>query len=434
MTALFRNDRPGEYPQSWYADSAEIPPERPALRGELRTDVCVIGAGFTGLSAALYLAERGMKVTVLEAHRAGFGASGRNGGQVGSGFNKSQRWIEAKMGHEAAHAVWDMAEAAKAQVRELAAKHAPEAKYLPGVAHGEYSAAEARETRADIEHLATEYGYDQAEILSESDIQALVKTKLYKGGVLDLGAGHIHPLRYCLGLARAAEAAGATILERSAVTEVVHGAPSRIYTADGTVLADHVIFAGNGYLPDLDRKLSARVMPINSFIAATEPLGDRWTEILARDIAVADSKFVVNYYRMSEDRRFLFGGRESYTLGFPSDITTKLRQRMLSLFPQLGDVEISHVWGGTLGITITRLPAVMRVAPNALAASGFSGHGVALSGFAGRVMAEAIAGQAERFDTLAKLPGMPFPGGTTLRAPLLTLAMTWFSLRDRLGV
>jgi gamma-glutamylputrescine oxidase len=195
-----------------------------------------------------------------------------------------------------------------------------------------------------------------------------------------------------------------------------------------------VIFAGNGYLPDLDRKLSARVMPINSFIAATEPLGDRWTDILAKDIAVADSKFVVNYYRMSEDRRFLFGGRESYTLGFPSDITTKLRQRMLSLFPQLGDVEISHVWGGTLGITMTRLPVVMRIAPNALAASGFSGHGVALSGFAGRVMAEAIAGQAERFDTLAKLPGMPFPGGTTLRAPLLTLAMTWFSLRDRLGI
>ncbi|MGI1663528.1 NAD(P)/FAD-dependent oxidoreductase [Palleronia sp. KMU-117] len=435
MTALFRNDKPGEYPDSWYTASTEIPPERPSLKGEVTADVCVIGAGFTGLSAALYLAERGLSVTVLEAHRAGFGASGRNGGQVGSGFNKGQRWIEAKVGRDAARALWDMAEAAKAQVRDLSAKHAPEARYLPGVAHGEYSASEAGEVRAEIEHLHRAYGYDQVDILSQSDIQALVKTKLYKGGVLDRGAGHIHPLRYALGLARAAEAAGATILERSPVTEVVHGTPSRIYTAGGTVLAQHVIFAGNGYLPaNLERRISARVMPINSFIAATEPLGDRWTEILARDIAVADSKFVVNYYRMSEDRRFLFGGRESYTLGFPSDITTKLRERMVTLFPQLGDVKIDYVWGGTLGITMTRVPAVMRVAPNAMAAAGFSGHGVALSGFAGRVMAEAIAGQAERFDILSKLPTPPFPGGSALRAPLLTLAMTWYSLRDRLGV
>lgn len=435
MTALFRNDAPGKYPDSWYTASTEIPPERPSLKGEVRTDVCVVGAGFTGLSAALYLAERGFSVTVLEAHRAGFGASGRNGGQVGSGFNKGQRWIEAKLGREAARALWDMAEAAKAQVRDLSSAHAPDARYLPGVAHGEYSAAEAREAHEEIEHLQRHYGYDQVEILSESDMQALVKTRLYKGGSIDRGAGHIHPLRYALGLARAAEAAGATILERSPVTEVVHGTPSRIYTDGGTVLADHVIFAGNGYLPvNLDRSISARVMPINSFIAATEPLGDRWSDILAEDIAVADSKFVVNYYRMSEDRRFLFGGRESYTLGFPSDITTKLRQRMLNLFPQLGDVKIDYVWGGTLGITMTRVPAVMRVAPNALAAAGFSGHGVALSGFAGRVMAEAIAGQAERFDVLSKLPTPPFPGGSAFRAPLLTLAMTWYSMRDRLGV
>jgi gamma-glutamylputrescine oxidase len=435
MNVLFRNDAPGQYPESWYTASSEIPPERPALEGEVRTDVCVIGAGFTGLSAALFLAEKGYSVTVLEAHRAGFGASGRNGGQVGSGFNKGQRWLEAKMGREAAHALLDMAEAAKTQVRELSARHVPEARFLPGVAHGEYSAAEAREAHDEIEHLQREYGYDQVEILSESDMQALVKTRLYKGGSIDRGAGHIHPLRYALGLARAAEAAGATILERSPVTEVVHGSPSRVRTAGGTVLADHVIFAGNGYLPvNLDRRISARVMPINSFIAATEPLGDRWTDILAEDIAVADSKFVVNYYRMSEDRRFLFGGRESYTLGFPTDITTKLRQRMLSLFPQLGDVKIDYVWGGTLGITMTRVPAVMRVAPNAMAAAGFSGHGVALSGFAGRVMAEAIAGQAERFDILSNLPTPPFPGGSAFRAPLLTLAMTWYSMRDRLGV
>jgi gamma-glutamylputrescine oxidase len=435
MTALFRNDNPGEYPPSWYTASTDIPPQRPSLKGEVKVDVCVVGAGYTGLSAALFLAERGYSVMVLEAHRSGFGASGRNGGQVGSGFNKGQRWIEAKVGKDAARALWDMTEAAKQQVRDLSARHAPEARYMPGVAHGEYSATEAREVRGEIEHLQKAYGYDQIDILSEAEMQALVKTSFYEGGVLDRGAGHIHPLRYAIGLARAAEAAGATIFEGSPVTDVVHGTPSRVYTDGGTVLAGHVIFAGNGYLPvNLDRKISARVMPINSFIAATEPLGNRWTDILAEDIAVADSKFVVNYYRMSEDRRFLFGGRESYTLGFPSDITTKLRERMLTLFPQLGDVKVDFVWGGTLGITMTRVPAVMRVAPNAMAAAGFSGHGVALSGFAGRVMAEAIAGQAERFDILSKLPTPPFPGGAAFRAPLLTLAMTWYSMRDKLGV
>jgi gamma-glutamylputrescine oxidase len=434
MSILFRNDRPGEYPDSWYAASTDIPPARPALDGDMRTDVCVVGAGFTGLCAALFLAERGFKVVVLEAHRAGFGASGRNGGQVGSGFNRDQPWIEAKVGETAARALWDMTEAAKRQVQELSSKHAPDANYLPGVAHGAYSDSESRELHEYAEYLHSRYGYDAIEPLDETAFAELVKTRAYKGGIVDHGAGHIHPLRYCLGLARAAEAAGAVIFENTPVTGIDYKDPASARTATGEVRAHHVVLAGNGYFPDLDKKLAARVMPINSFVAATEPLGDRWTDVLGKDIAVADSKFVVNYYRMSEDRRFLFGGRESYTLGFPSDITPKLKARMLSLFPQLGDVEITHVWGGTLGITMTRLPTVMRVAPNVLAASGFSGHGVALSGFAGRVMAEAIAGETERFELLSQLPTPSFPGGAALRAPLLTLAMTWYSLRDRLGV
>ncbi len=434
MNILFRNDEPGKYPDSWYAESTNFPPERPALAGDTIVDVAVVGAGFTGLCAALFLAERGYSVAVLEAHRAGFGASGRNGGQVGSGFNQAQPWIEAKLGKTAARALWDMTAAAKEQVRDLSAKHAPEAAYLPGVAHGAYSKAEAREYHEYVEYLQKNYGYEAAENYDESEFRDVVKTPSYKGGLIDRGAGHIHPLRYCVGLAQAAEAAGATIFERTQVTGLDYGSPAKVKTVGGTVTADHVVLAGNGYFPDLDPKLAAKVMPINSFIAATEPLGDRWTDVLSEDIAVADSKFVVNYYRMSEDRRFLFGGRESYSVGFPTDITTKLRARMLSLFPQLAGVEISHVWGGTLGITMTRLPAVMRVAPNVLAASGFSGHGVALSGFAGRVMAEAIAGQAERFDVMSKLPTPEFPGGATFRAPLLTLAMTWYSLRDRLGI
>lgn len=433
MDTLYRNDTRGAFPESWYAATADIPPLRPALDGDTRADVCVVGAGYTGLCAALELLRRGMSVIVLDAHRAGFGASGRNGGQVGSGYNKDQAWLQSKVGDNAARALWDMTESAKAQVRDFSAAHAPEAAYRPGVAHAVYTRAEAREVAEAVEFLSKTYGYEEATVLDTDAMHGLVRSPRYAGGVIDRGAGHIHPLRYALGLARAAEAAGARIVEMTEATRITDGTPSRVETPTGTVTADHVILAGNGYLPDLNPKVSARVMPINSFIAATEPLDDP-RAILAEDIAVADTKFVVNYYRMSEDNRFLFGGRESYTIGFPEDITTALQRRMVSLFPQLDGVKVDYVWGGTLGITMTRLPMIARPGKNILSAAGFSGHGVALSGFSGTVMAEAIAGQAERFDILSTLPLYPFPGGAAFRAPLLTLAMTWYALRDRLGV
>ena len=434
MNPLYRNDRPGQHAPSWYAASADPGPLRPRLDGSVRCDLAVIGAGYTGLWAALTAARAGLRVVVLDAHRAGFGASGRNGGQVGTGFNRSQSELERRLGTTNARAVWDLAEAGKAQLRDFCATDAPEAAYKPGVAHGEYSASEARGVRAEVEHLARVYGYDRIEVLDQAEIAALVKTPLYKGGILDRGAGHLHPLAYALALARAAEAAGAVIHEATEVTRLTEGAPVRLTTPGGEVTAQHVIVAGNGYLPNIHRQIAARVMPINSFICATEPLPDRWQEVLAEDIAVADSKFVVNYYRFSPDRRFLFGGRESYSLGFPTDIRTALVRRMEGLFPQLRGVRIDHVWGGTLGITMSRLPYLGRIGPNVLTGAGFSGHGVALSGIAGRVMAEAVLGQAGRFDVMSKLPVAPFPGGAAFRAPLLTLAMTWYALRDRLGV
>lgn len=433
MNPLHRNDRAGEHPPSWYAATADIPPARPALQGEVTADVAVLGAGYTGLWAAKVAAEHGLKVVVLEAHRAGWGASGRNGGQVGTGYNASQRVLEARLGADAARALWDLAEAGKAQLRDFCTVKAPEARYLPGVAHGDYSPREMRDSHADAEHLARVYGYDRIEPLDRPAMQALVKTPKYQGGTLDRGAGHLHPLNYALALARAAEAAGAVIHEGSEVVAVETGPRPALRTAEGRVRADHVILAGNGYLPNISAPVAARVMPINSFIAATEPLPDRWQDLLAEDIAVADSKFVVNYFRFSDDRRFLFGGRESYTIGFPRDITGPLRARMAALFPQLADVRIDHVWGGSLGITMSRLPHLAQVAPNVLSGAGFSGHGVALAGIAGRVMAEAVAGQAGSFDVMAGLKVPRFPGGAAFRAPLLTLAMTWFSLRDRLG-
>jgi gamma-glutamylputrescine oxidase len=433
MNPLYRNDRPGHHAPSWYAASLPDQPHRPALTGAAEADVVILGAGFTGLWAALTLARAGRRVIVLEAHRVGFGASGRNGGQVQSGFNKSQAWLEARLGRDQARALWDLSEAAKDQLRDFCEMNAPEAAFRPGVAHGEYSAADLDHARSEADHMARQYG-QHIEVLDRDAFAALVKSPLYVGGTLDRSAGHLQPLAYAQALARAAEAAGAVIHELSEVTAVVTRPRLTLTTARGQVTAGHAIIAGNGYLPNILPQVNARVMPINSFIAATDPIPDRWQDVLAEDIAVSDSKFVVNYYRFSADRRFLFGGRESYSIAFPRDIRTALVTRMERLFPQLAGVGIGHVWGGALGITMSRLPHVARVAPNILSGAGFSGHGVALSGMAGRVMAEAVMGQQDGLTTLEALPVSRFPGGTLLRAPLLTLAMTWFSLRDRLGV
>ncbi|SMX37663.1 NAD(P)/FAD-dependent oxidoreductase [Octadecabacter ascidiaceicola] len=431
--ALYRNDRPATFPNSWYAATADIPAERAPLHGQIKADVCIVGAGFTGLMAALELAEAGMDVVVLDAHRAGWGASGRNGGQAGSGFNQDQRWIAAKLGKGPAKALWDMTEEAKELLKSRIEKHAPEARFRPGVAHGAYNAVEARELRDEAEFLRRTYGYKDVEGLTREAFQDIVKSPNYQGGLIDRGAGHIHPLRYALGLAKAAERAGARIFERSEVHDIVEGDPAVVATGQGRVTAPFVLLAGNGYLPNINKKVTAGTMPLNSFIAATEPLGERAKDILTQDIAVADSKFVVNYFRLSEDNRLLFGGRENYTTGFPQNIEPALRKRMENMFPQLKGVKIDYTWGGTLGITPTRLPALLRASPNILSAGGYSGHGVVHSGFAGKLMAEAVRGQAERFDVFASLPTPRFPGGTMLRAPLLMAAMTWYSMRDRLG-
>ncbi|MEL6915666.1 MAG: FAD-binding oxidoreductase [Pseudomonadota bacterium] len=429
MNPLFRNDRPGVFPPSWYAATADPPPQRPPLTGAGRVDVAIIGAGFTGLTCALELARRGVRVAVVEAHRAGFGASGRNGGQVGSGFNIDQRTLEAELGQDSARALWDLSMEAKSMVRDFCAENAPEARFTPGVAHGAWKARELRAALEGAEHLAKAYGFE-TEALTGDDFRAVVRSPVYKGGVIDRDAGHLHPLRYCLALAREAEAAGATIYEGAPVTRLEGGA---LHTDRGMLRAEHIVLAGNGYLPEIEPRYAARVCPINSFIAATEPLADP-ARLLAEDIAVADDRFVVNYFRLSEDGRLLFGGRENYGIGFPKDITTRLRQRMLHLFPQLVGAKIDYVWGGTLGITLRRVPLVRALSPGLWAAGGFSGHGVALTAIAGRTLAEAITGDRTRFDMLARLPCPPFPGGARSRAPLLTLAMTWYALRDRLGL
>ena len=434
VNPLYRNDSPGQLPDSWYVASTDMPPERPALRGHVTADVCIVGAGFTGLSAARHLAAKGLDVVVVDAHRVGFGASGRNGGQVCSGYNTPQRALAKKYGAYHAKRLWNLTEEAKDDIRQLCVAEAPQAQFRPGIAEAAAQAGDVDDMHRDAVFLQDTYGYNKISTLDRDAIRDLIKTDDYHGGHLDMGAGHMHPLRFVLTLARLAEGAGAKIYERSEVHHIAHGDPAEVRTGQGRIKAYHVILAGNGYLPNIKRKVSAKILPMNSFIAATEPLGDLAAEVLTKDIAVSDSKFVLSYYRLSEDNRLLYGGRPSYQIAFPDDIKTVLAQRMEAMFPQLEGVKIDHAWGGTLGITRSRLPAIQRVAANVVSASGYSGHGVALSNLAGKVLAEAIAGQAGRFDTLADLNVPNFPGGTGLRAPILRLAMTWYAMRDRLGL
>jgi len=433
MNLLYSNDRKAEYPASWYAATANPVGRHPVLTGDVNADVCVVGGGYTGLSAALHLAEAGFDVVLLEAHRVGFGASGRNGGQLGSAQRMDQEDLERLVGDDDAAKLWDLAEDAKDLVKSLIAKHQIDCDLKPGIAVLGLSSRERRDLHDHAAHLAQRYGYDQIERLDDDAGHALCPSPAYKGGYLDMGAAHLHPLNYALGLAHAAIRAGVRIFEGTEVLGIEETSPAVVRTAQGKVSADHVVLACNGYLGDLNRKVAARVMPINNFIAATEPLGAEAARVLTRDIAVADTKFVVNYFRLSADNRLLFGGGESYGYRFPSDIATKVRKPMTDIFPHLRDVRIDYAWGGTLAITMRRMPYLARVAPNILSASGYSGHGVGTATHAGQLMALAIQGQTEGFNTMSHVPALPFPGGPALRSPLLMLAMTWFSLRDRLG-
>ena len=434
MNLLYSNDRKGEYPASWYAATAQPLEPFPALAGDVKADVCVVGAGYTGLSAALHLAEAGLNVVLLEAQRVGFGASGRNGGQLGTGQRMEQDGLEKLVGAQDARKLWDLSEDAKNLVKSLIAKHGIDCHLKPGIAHACFSGREVRDEHAYAEHLQKRYGYSEITPLDHEGLQAICPTPAYKGGSLDMGAAHLHPLAYALGLARAAQAAGVKIYENTEVLEIQEGSKATLRTSGGRVTADHVVLACNGYLGGLNRQVAARVMPINNFIAATEPLGDEAARVLAQDVAVADTKFVINYFRLSHDKRLLFGGGESYGYRFPSNIEATVRKPMLEIFPHLRDVKIDYAWGGTLAITMKRMPYLARLAPNILSASGYSGHGVGTATHAGQLMAQAIQGQAEGFDTLSRVPAPRFPGGPAMRAPLLALAMTWFALRDRIGI
>lgn len=419
---------------SYYLATAIGQRARPQLNGTRDADVCVIGAGYTGLSCALHLAKAGMKVVVLEAETAGYGASGRNGGQVITGQRVDQDELERRYGEAHARALWDLALEARSLVRALIASNAIECDERPGHFTAAVRESHARDLESYVDFLGARYNYSTAQYVPAARVGEIVACHNYKGGMLDTASFHLHPLNYALGLARAAEAAGAVILEQSPALRIEHGPVTNIATAQGGVSAKFVVYACNAYLGDLNRTLARTIMPISNYIATTEPLGaERAKALIPSGAAVADTKFVLDYYRLTADGRLLFGGGESYGGRDLSNVAEIVRPHIERVFPQLKSVTIDHAWGGRLAITMPRLPHLGRLGANAYFAQGYSGQGVAIATLAGNLLAEAIQGQASRFDVYASLKIPELPGGTLLRKPLLALALTWYALRDRLG-
>jgi len=399
-----------------------------------RADVCVIGGGFTGLSTALHLARGGLSVVVLEQALLGWGASGRNGGQVHVGLRRDQDWLENKVGAGEARRLWDLSLDARTHLDWLIRTYGIACDFRAGYLHADHKRAYCHHTRAYVEKLRRDYDYESVRYVSEEEIRALVATGSYFGGSLDTRGGHLHPLNLTLGIARAAKSHGARLYEHAEVSRIARMGPGwELRTATSVVRADKIVVACNGYLRGLSSDVAAHVMPINNFVAVTEPLGkERADSLIASELAVSDSRFVVHYYRMTPDHRLLFGGGENYRYTFPSDIAAVVRPRVLGVFPQLRDVRFDYAWGGTLSITPTRMPYLREVAPGCYNASGFSGLGVVLAPYAGKILAEAILGDAAAFNAFARVPVPKFPGGPRLRWPTLVAAMSFYALRDRL--
>lgn len=422
-----------EHVRSYYAASANPAPRRAPLEGNATADVCVIGGGIAGCSTALHLAERGYRVVLLEGKRIAWGASGRSGGQAIFGFAAGQDKLEAQVGQQVARRMFDISVAALDLLKDRVARHSIDCDLNWGQLHVAIKPRHETELKAWREELADRYGYESLRWLARDELRQLLVTERYLGGLYDSRSGHLHPLNYTLGLAAAAEFAGATIHEGSDVTRLEHGDTVVVHTLKGRVRAKHVALCCNAYVDDLAPQLRARIMPVGTYIVATEPLGQSRMQALMREnVAVTDVNWVLDYFRRSADHRLLFGGRVSYSGLDPLNTARATRARMIKVFPQLADVKIEYSWGGYVDITMSRAPDFGRLAPNVYYLQGFSGHGIALTGMAGRLVAETITGQSERFDLFSKLGHRDFPGGRTLRTPALVLAMLWFRLKDLL--
>jgi gamma-glutamylputrescine oxidase len=424
---------------SYYAATVQRELGHPALQGDARCDVAIVGGGLSGLSAAIALADQGFTVRLLEAEQLGFGASGRNGGQAIHGLACDQAVIERQLGLAEAQRVFAMSIEALDLIGERCARFAIDCDWRSGYLGVATSAGKARALRAGADHLARVYGYPMRQIES-ADLAQWIASPRYQAAVHDPRSGHLHPLKYTLGLARAATSLGVVIHEATRVQSITPGSPanptSLLHTSGGRISAKQVLLAGNVYLGGLAPRLARRIMPVGTYIVASAPLApEQVRQLIPCGAAVCDNNAVLDYFRFSADHRLLFGGRVSYSTATPADLVPSLRARMVSTFPTLAATPIDHAWGGFVDISMNRAPDFGRLPGSGQVyyLQGFSGHGLALSGLAGRLVAEAMAGDARRFDTFARLKHRPFPGGRWLRTPALVLGMAWHRLKDALA-
>ncbi|MNF53389.1 Gamma-glutamylputrescine oxidoreductase [compost metagenome] len=422
------------YPQSYYAFSANPVPPRPELIGETETDVCIVGAGYTGLSTALFLLENGFKVTILEAAKVGFGASGRNGGQIVNSYSRDIDVIERTSNAKHAQLMGEMAFEGGRIIRDRIKKYDIKCDLKNG---GVFAAI----TKKQMGHLEAQkklwerYGHTQLEMLDAKRIREVAATDSYIGGMLDMSGGHIHPLNLALGEAAAVESLGGVIHEQSPATRIERGANPVVHTPKGRVKAKFVVVAGNAYMGNLIPELASKSMPCGTQVITTEPLSDEMAKsLLPQDYCVEDCNYLLDYYRLSGDKRLIYGGGVVYGARDPANIEAIIRPKMLKTFPQLKDVKIDFAWTGNFLLTLSRLPQVGRIGDNIYYSQGCSGHGVTYTHVAGKVLAESLRGQAERFDAFASLPHYPFPGGRAFRVPFTAMGAWYYSLRDKLGV
>jgi gamma-glutamylputrescine oxidase len=420
---------------SYYEASAVRPPAGPPLAGSIEADVCVLGAGLAGLSAALELAGRGYSVVVLERDRVASGASGRNGGQVIAGFGSDgEDAIEEQFSPEDARRAWDISMQGLQLVQDRMRQHSIDCDYRPGYLTLATSARRARELKERVEHMAARYGHAQ-QWLDDAAIGDWVASQRYWGGAFDPLSGHLHPLKYALGIARAARAAGVRIFEHSEVIGLERGDRPVVRTAQGNVKCRFVLLAGNFYLGEYGQaiapELAERIVPVVTYIVATEPMAPERADALIRGrAACSDNNHMLDYFRLSADNRLLFGGGDSATPEPAEQVKGRMRKRMLEVFPQLSDLGLAFAWGGFCDVSLNMAPDFGRLGQNLYYLQGFSGHGIGTTGIAGKLVAEVIAGQAERFDLLSRIRHQALPGGTILRRPALTLAMTYYRLLD----
>lgn len=420
-----------QHTTSYYAASANPFPQCGPLAGEHIADVCVIGAGFTGISTALHLVERGYKVHVLEAKRVGWGASGRNGGQLIGGISGEGK-LARKLGADGERLLWDLRWAGHDIVRERVTTYDIDCDLKWGYLDVAIKPRHLREQQREQEQLERYNFPHEYRTLSAEETRSTIGTNAYIGALLNMGNGHLHPLNLCLGEARAAVERGAIICEQSEVLRIEQGSKPRVVTAGGSVTAEAVVLAGNAY-HFVEPRLRGHLLPVNSFIIATEPLSaEQVASVNPRDLAVCDPNYVLEYYRLSADKRLLFGGRCNYSGSDPERIKALMKPRLLRVYPQLTGIKIDFAWGGTIGVPVNRVPQMGRLAGNVFYSQGYSGHGVNVTHLAGQIMADAVGGTMERLDIFSRIRPVLIPGAHTLAKPLVSLGMVYFQLRDRL--